>query len=71
VQSVTVNGQAGIRYLADGLYSSENVAFFDADGRIILLSVGYLERETSPLVQPFEEIVTSFRLMHYGTTESS
>lgn len=63
VQLVRVNGQRGIRYLADGLYRSENVAFFASDGNIILLSIGYLERETSSLLQPFEEIVANFELM--------
>jgi hypothetical protein len=63
VQLVSVSGQAGIRYLADGLYPSENVAFLDSKGRVILLNVGYLERETSSLLAPFEDIVRSFQFI--------
>lgn len=64
VQPITVSGQTGITYFSDGLYPSENVAFYHPkNGKIILLNVSYLDRETSPLVEPFQDIVSSFQLI--------
>lgn len=62
VQPVVVDGQTGIRYIADGLYASKNVAFFNPDGNIVLLSVGYLDRDR-PLLDAFEELVSSFEFL--------
>lgn len=61
VKPVQVAGQAGIAYTADGLYPSDNVAFYSPQGQIILLSVSYLDPKEAPLRSAFQEIVASFR----------
>lgn len=61
VKPTQVSGQAGIAYTADGLYPSDNVAFYSPQGQIILLSVSFLDPQEAPLRSAFEEIVASFR----------
>lgn len=61
LQSVKVNGQAGITYTADGLYPSDNVALYSPGGQIIHLSVSYLNPNDRLFQDAFEDIVASFQ----------
>lgn len=63
VRSLNVDGQAGIAYTADGLYASDNVAFYSPNRQIILLSVGYLNPDEQPLRSAFQDIVASFQFV--------
>ncbi|MBW4538698.1 MAG: hypothetical protein KME43_06065 [Myxacorys chilensis ATA2-1-KO14] len=63
VRSLKVDGQAGIAYTADGLYASDNVAFYSPNRQIILLSVGYLNPKEQPLRSAFRDIVASFQFV--------
>jgi len=63
LQSVKVNGQAGITYSADGLYPSNNVTLYSPSGQIIHLGVSYLNPNDRLLQDAFEDIVASFQFI--------
>lgn len=63
VQPIEVAGQPGISYQADGLYPSDNVAFYSPDRQLIHLSASYLDPNDSPLRDAFPEVVSSFEFV--------
>lgn len=59
VQTTQVNGAPGIRYMADGLYASENVVV--ARGETIYIFTGMFMDENSDLRRDFAPLLNSVR----------
>lgn len=60
LNSITVDGVEGVRYVTDGLYMSNNVVF-ESDGRIYVISGSYIETN-SAIVDEFNFIVENFEI---------